>query len=411
MVGPPRLGLDADVVVVGAGIVGLATARALRRRAPELELLVLDKERAAGRHQTGHNSGVLHSGIYYAPGSAKAQLCTAGKAALEAACAAWGVPVVRRGKVVVATEVGELGRLDELRRRAIANGVACYPLDRRGLAAVEPHVAGVAALAVPGTAVVDFGAVVEAMVGELAGDDVMVRTGVTVQALHPGDGHVEVRAAAAGGDTSVRARAVVTCGGLQSDRLLRAAGVPPPATIVPFRGEYVALARERAHLVRGLIYPVPDPRLPFLGVHATRDVHDHVHLGPNAVLASAREGYRWRDVDLDDLVDLARSPQLRGLARRWWRTGAGELGRSLSRRWFLASARRLLPELEAADLRRDGAGVRAQAVRPDGSMLDDFAIIDSPVGVHVLNAPSPAATASLAIGEVIARRTLERVRA
>ena len=398
---------DADVAVVGAGIVGLATARALVRAAPGLDVVLLDKEHEPGAHQTGHNSGVLHSGIYYAPGSAKARLCSSGRTELEAACADWGIPVVRRGKVIVATEVAQLGRLDELRRRGTANGVECRPLDRAGLARIEPHVAGVAALHVPSTAVVDFGEVARALATEVTGAGVRVVTGFEVADM--GADHAGTTSVA-GPTGSVRARVVVTCAGLQGDRVARLAGVETGIRIVPFRGEYHALRPERTGLVRTLVYPVPDPRLPFLGVHATRDVAGHVHLGPNAVLALAREGYRRRDVSFEDLTELLGAPQLRGLARRWWRTGAAELGRSLSERWFLASARRLLPDLAPGDLRRDGAGVRAQAVERDGTLLDDFAVADSPAGVHVLNAPSPAATASLAIGRVVAARVLERLR-
>ncbi|QGG96357.1 L-2-hydroxyglutarate oxidase [Actinomarinicola tropica] len=393
----PTPPLDADVLVVGAGIVGLATARALQHAEPARRVVVVDKEPDVAWHQTGRNSGVVHSGVYYRPGSLKARLVAEGRAELRDLCRDRGLPFVACGKLVVATRRQELDALDEIERRAEANGVAVERLGPEGIREVEPHAAGLAALRVPSAAVVDFGAVARALADDVRADG-EVRLGAAVDALRPTSAAVEVDV----GDTTLRAGQVVNCAGLHADVLARRAGHRSDVRIVPFRGEYHELAPHRRELVRALIYPVPDPRFPFLGVHLTRMVDGSVHVGPNAVLALAREGYRWRDVDLREVRELAASPALRGLARRHWRTGAGEVARSASRQLVARTVRRLVPGVGADDLVRAGAGVRAQACRPDGTLVDDFVVERSGRIVHVLNAPSPAATASLAIGRHVA---------
>jgi len=388
-----------DVVVVGGGIVGLATALALVERAPDLRVTVLEKEAEVGRHQTGHNSGVIHSGLYYRPGSAKARLCVEGGRLLRAFCADAGIPVHECGKVVVATNAAEAARLDELYARGVANGVARLELlSADGLRRIEPHAAGVRALWSPTTAVVDFRQVARALAAVLQRRGVQVATARRV---------VGVRRVSAGfvvqtPHTDVAARWLVNCAGLYSDVVARMAGARPDVQIVPFRGEYYLLRPERAHLVRGLIYPVPDPRFPFLGVHLTRTIHGGVEAGPNAVLALAREGYtRWR-VRPAEVAMLLAYPGFWRMVCRYWRTGLHEVVRSLSTRAFVRALQRLVPALEVADVVRAGAGVRAQAVRPDGTLEDDFRIVATAGAIHVLNAPSPAATSALAIGRHVA---------
>ncbi|MGY6501894.1 MAG: L-2-hydroxyglutarate oxidase [Acidimicrobiales bacterium] len=391
---------DTDVVVVGAGIVGLAAARALQHRRPGRRVVIIDKEPTVAAHQTGHNSGVVHSGLYYRPGSLKATLVAAGRTELIDYCRARGLHLDVCGKVVVATHDDEVGRLRDLERRAVANGVGSTLLDPVGLRRIEPHATGVAALHVPSAAIVDFGEIARSLASDVGKDDSgsEVVLGCGVRGIRPDGTGVVVETD--GGE--IRARTAVNCAGLHSDLLAQASGLDPQARIVAFRGEYHELVPARRHLVRHLIYPVPDPRFPFLGVHLTRMTDGSVHAGPNAVLAMAREGYGWRRVDVGEMVGLARSPAMRSLARRHWRTGAGEVGRSLSRRAMVTALRDLVPDLRPVDLVRAGAGVRAQALGPDGTLLDDFVIErDGPV-VHVVNAPSPAATASFAIGRYIA---------
>jgi (S)-2-hydroxyglutarate dehydrogenase len=386
-----------DVVIIGGGIVGLATAHAVARALPGVRLAVVDKEAAVGRHQTGHNSGVLHTGLYYAPGSLKAELCVRGHRMMSELCAAEDIPLVRRGKVVVATRDDELPRLDELHRRGTANGLrGLRRLTPSELQEIEPRATGVGALHVPDAAVVDF-ARVAARLGELLPGDLLL--GQPVERIELGAG---VRVHCAG--SSVTGRLVVNCAGLQADRVARLAGIEPPVQIVPFRGEYYELAPHARDLVRTLVYPVPDPAFPFLGVHFTRRVDDSVEVGPNAVLALGREFYRGTRPDVGDLRETLAFRGFRRLARRFWRTGAAEMWRSSSRRVYARSARALVPDVAGRDLRRAGAGVRAQAVTLDGRLVDDFLIEESPGCLHVLNAPSPAATASLAIGEHIADR-------
>jgi L-2-hydroxyglutarate oxidase LhgO len=360
---------EAVIAIVGGGIVGLATAYALRSRNP----VVFEKERAVGTHQTGHNSGVLHSGIYYKPGSYKARLCVEGARRMKEFCREHAIPHEICGKVVVATSEPEVPRLDELERRARANGVAAQRIGPERLREIEPEARGIAALHVPGTGIVDFARVARKLAGF-----VEVRTGVRVD---------DVRA--------LGADLVINCAGLYSDRVARSR-----TKIVPFRGEYYTLGRPS--LVRGLIYPVPDPAFPFLGVHFTRMVGGGVEAGPNAVLALAREGYSWSDVRVRDFLETLAYSGFRRLARRHWRMGLQEIWRSWSQAAFLRSLQRLVPAVAREDLEPGGSGVRAQAVDPDGAMVDDFRIERRPGQIHVLNAPSPAATASLAIGEYVA---------
>jgi len=390
-----------DVVVVGAGIIGLATARELQRRDPEARVAVLDKEASPGAHQTSHSSGVVHRGVYYAPGSLKAQLCVEGAAALLAYCDERGIPVLRCGKVVVATDAAELPRLEELYRRSVANGVPGVELiGRERLRELEPHVAGVRALHSPETAVVDFARVAAAYADDVraAGGELLLGREVVGLARRDGTAFVET----SGG--TVEAARVVVCGGVHADRLAALSSAPEEPRIVPFRGDYLRLRPERRHLVRGLVYPVPDPAFPFLGIHTTVRPDGDVWLGPNAVPALAREGYRKRDVSLRDVRDALRARGFRRLARGHWRMGLGELVRDVSTRRFVASARKLLPELEVADVLPGPSGIRAQALAVDGTLLDDFVFHETDGVVHVRNAPSPGATSSLAIARVIADR-------
>ena len=404
----------ADVVVIGAGIVGLATARAVQRADPDLTVVVLDKEDRVAAHQSGHNSGVVHAGLYYRPGSTKAELCRSGRAELLDWCDRHGVAWRRCGKVVVATSAAELAGLDDLAERAAANGIEVERLGPSGLADIEPHAHGRAALHVPATAVIDFAAVCVGLAESIRRRGGTIALGVGVHDIERHSTRLVVHTS----HGSIAATRIANCAGLHSDRLAASAGDRPGATILAFRGEYHELVPWRRHLVRALIYPVPDPRFPFLGVHLTRGLDGTVHAGPNAVLALARQGYRRRDVSPGEVVALATDPATWQLARRYWRTGGIEVARSLSRRALARALRRLVPELDAADLIPAGSGVRAQAVAPDGTLLDDFAFAGD-VGpepadahpsvrlVHVVNAPSPAATASLAIGRVVADRLLD----
>ena len=384
-------------VVVGGGIVGLATAREMARRRPRAAVTVLEKESAVGLHQTSHNSGVVHAGLYYPSGSLKAQLCARGRRLLQEFCSDRGLPYQECGKVVVARHDGELDRLADIEARARANGVpGLRRLDGAALAEVEPHAAGVAALHSPHTAITDFASVARALASDLD-----VRTGFDVTSFDVRPDRVTVVGT---GGREAEADRVIVCGGLHSDALARMAGAAAGPVIVPFRGEYWRLVPEKAGLVRGLIYPVPDPRYPFLGVHLTRRVDGSVDLGPNAVLGLAREGYRRRDIDPRWLAATLSRPAFWAMARDHWRAGAHELSGSLSKRVFVARAATLLPAITAADVERAPSGVRAQAVDVAGDLIDDFCI--TRVGtdgriVAVVNAPSPAATSCLAIAEHI----------
>ena len=391
-----------DVAVIGGGIVGLATARAVAARLPGVDLAIIEKEPAVGAHQTGHNSGVLHTGIYYTPGSLRAKLCVQGHRAMAEFCRHEGLPFRGGGKVVVATNRAQVPRLEELQRRGNLNGVrGLRRLDGDQLREREPHARGVAALDVPEAASVDFAAVARRIAADLPGE---LRTGAPLEAVEVG----EVVALHAGG-SRVTARLVVNCGGLHSDRVACLAGATPEVRIVPFRGEYYRLRDEAATLVRSLIYPVPDPTFPFLGVHFTRRVDGTVEVGPNAVLALWREHYRGSRPNAADIVEMLRFGGFWRLVGRHWRAGGAELWRSRIRAVYARSARALVPEVSGADLLPGGAGVRAQAVGADGRLVDDFWIQESPGFVHVLNAPSPAATASLAIGDHLADLVIRRL--
>ena len=386
--------MNADIVVVGGGIVGLATAYAAQQRFHGASVLLLEKEHRLAAHQTGHNSGVIHSGIYYRPGSFKARLCKAGNESMQAFCAEHDIPFERCGKLIVAGDEGERAQLDRLRQRGEENGLEVHRVDAAGIRTFEPHAAGVAALHVPSTGIVDYRMVTTRLAELVADGGGEVRCGVRVKAIEPG------RVVTEAGEIS--ARAIVNCAGLHSDRLARGAGAPLDARIVPFRGEYYELRPERRELVRGLIYPVPNPLFPFLGVHCTRMIDGSVHLGPNAVLAFAREGYTKARVNVRDLLETLAFPGWWRLAARHWRDGLHEVARSLSRAAFVRSLQRLVPAITEDDVVPSEAGVRAQALRPDGTLEDDFLIVQSPGAVHVCNAPSPAATASLEIGRTIA---------
>ena len=395
-----------DVVVVGGGIVGLATAHAVTKAAPGAHVVVLEKEDHLAAHQTGRNSGVLHSGVYYRPGSMKATTVAAGRRAMLELCQEHDLPYEVCGKVIVATDEAEIPRLDELAARADANGVTAARIGSEELREIEPYAAGIAALHVPGAAIVDYGAVTRVlarMVEEAGGE---VRTGAAVTGIADIGGYVRVD----GPGTALRARVLVNCGGLHADRIRAMHDHRHPGMrIVPFRGEYYELTPARRGLVRARVYPVPDPAFPFLGAHFTRMLDGSVHAGPNAVLALAREGYDWKTVRVRDLGEVLASPAFWKLARQHWRTGLGEVHRSLRRAAFVRALRRLVPDVRAEDLLPAPAGVRAQALDDAGTLLDDFVIRDSGRIVDVLNAPSPAATASLEIGRIVADTALTRI--
>jgi len=393
--------------VVGAGIIGLAVARRLAELEPDATVTVLEKEDAIATHQTGRNSGVVHAGIYYVPGSLKARLCRRGVELLRAYCEARAIPLQACGKLVVALDDSELERLRELERRASANGVPGMRwLEQDELREIEPHAAGIAGLHSPTTAITDYRAVAAAFADDVRAAGGSVVLGAEVRTIRTTQSAARVETADDGFEFDV----LVICAGLQSDRLARLAGDEHEPTIVPFRGEYYRLKPEREKLVRGLLYPVPDPAYPFLGVHFTTRIHGGVDVGPNAVLAFAREGYRRRDLRVGDLGDTLRSRGFRALARKHWRMGIRELRGSLSKHAFAAEARRYLPEVSADDLVSAPAGVRAQALDPDGSLVDDFRINRLGPVTAVRNAPSPGATSSMAIAEHIAERALDRGR-
>ena len=393
------MGFDCEVAVVGGGIVGLSTAYAISRADPGLRVVVLEKEPALAGHQTGRNSGVVHSGLYYRPGSLKARFAVEGGRELAGFCRERGLPYEATGKLVVATDSAELPRLHALAQRGREHGLPVRELGPAGMAEFEPHVAGIAALRVGSTGICDYPAVAAAY-AELSG--AQVRTGSAVTGIARRADGVTVTTTLA----ELRTQVLVNCAGLHSDRIALLAGDEPGVRIVPFRGEYYELAPKARELVRGLVYPVPDPAFPFLGVHLTRDLHGGVHAGPNAVPALAREGYDWRTVSPRDLAGTLGWSGTWRLGVRHWRSETAELRRSLSKRAFTAGVRRLLPDCAEGDLVPAAAGVRAQAVARDGSLLDDFAFAEAPRTVHVLNAPSPAATASLPIGREVARRAL-----
>jgi L-2-hydroxyglutarate oxidase len=392
-----------DVLIVGGGIVGLGTALALATRAA---VTVIEAENELAKHQTGHNSGVIHSGLYYKPGSAKALNCAAGRELMYQFCADNGIPHDRCGKLVVATSQSELPALAELERRGVANGLTGIKrVTAEEMREIEPHVAGIAGLRVPETGIVNYKAVAAVYARKIVEAGGVVHTTTKfLGAKRESDGLVIETTG-----NPLRAKLLVNCAGLQSDRVAKLCGVDPGVQIVPFRGEYFELKPHAQHLCKHLIYPVPDPNLPFLGVHFTRMIAGGVECGPNAVLAFRREGYRFTDFSPRDVWELMRYGGFWKMARRFWRTGIEELYRSLSRRAFWLALRRLIPEVSFHDLEPAGAGVRAQAVAPDGKLVDDFFIRQAERMVHVLNAPSPAATASIAIGRTIAAMALKEL--
>jgi L-2-hydroxyglutarate oxidase LhgO len=387
-----------DVVIVGGGIVGLAVALEITKRFPRLRLLLLEKEARVGQHQSGHNSGVIHSGVYYKPGSQKARLCVEGARAMIEFCRAHDIPHQVCGKVIVATYPEEFPRLEELRRRGEANGLTGLQLiGPEQLREIEPHASGLRALVVPSTGITDYAAVCEKYAELIHAQGGTILTSTTVTGLRNLTSEVVVETSGASFSTTY----LINCAGLFSDRIAGMAGGKPDVIIVPFRGEYYDLIPQRSSLVRALIYPVPDPQFPFLGVHFTRRVSGTVDAGPNAVLAFRREGYERTDFSLRDLASSLAFPGFWRMAAQHWRSGLDEFHRSFSKPAFVRALQRLLPELRAEDLIPGGSGVRAQALRRDGTLVDDFQFVPSGKMLHVLNVPSPAATASLVIGRTI----------
>jgi L-2-hydroxyglutarate oxidase len=387
-----------DIAVIGGGIVGLASAMALTAR-HRSSLIVLEAEDRLAAHQTGHNSGVIHSGLYYRPGSLKAKNCVEGREALYRFCAENGIAHERCGKVVVAVEECEIPALDELQRRGRANGLqGLRRLDAAGIMEYEPHVSGVAGLHVPETGIVDYVQVAQTYAKKVQEKSGIVWTGARLRRCQRRSDELILETTRG----PVRCGHLINCAGLQCDRVARLCGVESNVQIVPFRGEYYELNANRLWLVKNLIYPVPDPRFPFLGVHFTRLIHGGVEAGPNAVLALKREGYAWGDVGLRDVLELCGFRGFWTMATKYWRTGLGEVHRSLSKQSFWKALNRLVPELRPQDIHRAGSGVRAQAIEPSGVLVDDFRIVQAERMIHVLNAPSPAATASISIGETIA---------
>lgn len=395
---------EMDFIIVGGGIIGLSTAMAVLQRLPGLRVLVLEKEPQLGFHQSSHNSGVIHSGLYYRPGSIKAKTCLSGAAEMTRFCQDHGIPHKICGKLITATQEQELPLLEELFRRGTANGVpGLRILMSEQMREIEPHCAGVRALYVPGTGITDYSLVTlkfAEMVKERGGE---LRTCVKAMGFLYRDGGVIV-------ETTVgpfKTRFVVNCAGLHSDRVSRLAGACTDSIIVPFRGEYYELRADKEYLVKGLIYPVPNPQFPFLGVHFTRRIQGGVEAGPNAVLAFKREGYRKTDFSLTETVTTLMYPGFWRMAKRYWRTGIAELHRSLSKRAFVLALQRLVPEVREVDLRPSGSGVRAQALERNGTLVDDFRFARSDRMMHVLNVPSPAATASIPLGRMIADMLIE----
>jgi L-2-hydroxyglutarate oxidase len=397
---------NVDFLVVGGGIVGLATAHRLSQQFSDAKILVLEKESEVAQHQSGRNSGVLHSGIYYKPGSLKSVTCREGKLAMEGFCQEHGIRYEICGKIIVATDDAERQRLHQIYERGQASGVACRVIDTYEMQQIEPHAAGVAAIHVLSSGIVDYPAVCERLkqILQARGHGVGLQQKVVRIDCLPDCVHLETASG-----HQYRAGFLISCGGLYSDQLARMSGLNLPAQIVPFRGEYYALRPERSHLCKHLIYPVPDPDFPFLGVHFTRMVDGSVECGPNAVLALAREGYSWSHIRLAELLQSLAYRGLRHVAARHWQAGLGEMKRSLFKSAFVKALQRLIPELQAADLIPCRSGVRAQAIAPDGTMIDDFLWAGHTRSLHVCNAPSPAATASFEIAKRIVEQAQRQI--
>ena len=399
--------MNYDTAIVGGGILGLATAHRLLEAQPQLRLLLLEKEPKLALHQTGRNSGVLHSGLYYRPGSEKARLCVSGLQQMVAFCREHSVPHEQCGKIVVATDESELPRLETLWKRGNANGMTgLRKLNPQQIKEIEPHAAGLAAIHAPQEGIVDYSAVCETLARLIRAKGGEIKLDSHVQKMVPdrGDRIIETSAG------TFRTKLVVCCGGLYSDRLVTASGQKPAAKIIPFRGEYFQIKKERQFLVRNLIYPVPDPKFPFLGVHFTRHIHGGIEAGPNAVLAFAREGYRWSDINARDLAESLGFPGFWKFLARYPSLWSYEIYRSLSRAEFTRSLQKLVPEIRSDDLETGSSAVRAQAMMPDGNLIEDFHFEEGPGILHVINAPSPAATAALAIGARISEKVLSRLK-
>ena len=395
--------MKVDCAIIGGGIVGLSTAMALLRQHPKLKVAVLEKEAELGQHQTGRNSGVIHSGIYYKPGSLKARFATSGNRRMIDFCRDHGIRHEICGKIIVATRENELSLLETLRRRGLENGLAVQHLSAEQVGEFEPHVRCLRGIRVPSTGIVDFREVCLRMAQQVQRFGGAIHTGVRIEQIRQQNGVALVESA----DQSIEARVMINCGGLHSDRLAQKMGKTPPAKIVPFRGEYYELTAEKRDLVKTLIYPVPNPEFPFLGVHFTRMIDGSVHAGPNAVLAFKREGYRKSDFDWADLRETLAYPGFWRLARVHYKEGLKEIYRSISKPAFVRELQRLIPEIKSDDLVPAANGVRAQALLPNGKLVDDFLIEKDRNSIHVCNAPSPAATASLEIGDAIAAQASE----
>ena len=387
-----------DVAIVGGGIIGLATALHLSQDYPRCRVVVVEKENSLASHQTGHNSGVIHSGIYYRPGSQKSQFCVSGVGSLVRFCDENSIPYERCGKVIVANDESELGRLDDLYQRGVSNGVdGLEMIGPEKLKEIEPYAAGIKALYAPGTGIIDYVAVASAYGDKVRGNGGEVLTGTEVKGISRSRGSIRLQTSKGELESSY----LINCAGLYADRVAAMMGAAPGVRIIPFRGEYYTIRPESHHLVKGLIYPVPNPRFPFLGVHFTRTIHGQVEAGPNAVLAFAREGYRYSDFSFGDMMETLSFPGFWSMSMKYWKTGMGEIHRSLMKSVFLRDLQRLLPEASNDDLVPGGSGVRAQAVDGKGRLLDDFFIQETEGAIHVLNAPSPGATSSLSIGAYI----------
>ena len=387
-----------QVAIIGGGIIGLSTALRLTERHPDCRVVVLEKEQQLAQHQTGHNSGVIHSGIYYAPGSSKAQFCTAGVGLLTQFCQENDIDFERCGKVIVATSESEFGRLDTLLQRGIANGVqGLEEIGPERLKEIEPHAFGLKAIWAPNTGIVDYKKVANAYAAKIRASGGEIVTGATVRAIRESEGSLVVETT----QGEVKTSHLINCAGLAADRVARMMGIKPNVRIIPFRGEYYTLKDDRRDLVKGLIYPVPNPSLPFLGVHFTKRINGEVEAGPNAVLAFAREGYTKTSFKMGEFMDTLSYGGFWSMSRKFWKVGIAEMHRSFSKSTFVRDLRRLLPDITSDDVVSGGAGVRAQAVNRDGSLVDDFRIEETRGAIHVLNAPSPGATSSLAIGSYI----------